>query len=869
MATIQTRINLVDGVSPALRQMTRAMNVMLNVFERVTKASGNNQFGKHFQFARDEIAKATNAINNMGNAARDAANNSKKVVDENRKVKPLIDGSGRSQENWNRKIKETSSLTGKLLTNINRIRNGIAVWAGSKLIGGVLSLSDRLRMTTARLDLMNDGFHTTAELQDMIYQSAMRTCASYLDTAEAVSKVAIQAGSLFKRNGKQDNAAIIQFMENYNKMASISGASAQHVQAAMLQITQALSSGELRGDELRSVLENMPVVADYLAKEMGVARDQILSLGHDGKITAEILRNAVLNATDDLNKKLKEMPYTWAQVWNICKNAALKAFEPILRGINAIIKSERFKRFAVAVGNAINYAAGMVKNLWNLLSPVFAWIFDAIAGIFNFFQNNWSLIAPIVLGVATAFGILATKMALAWTWTKLTAIWTGILTGAKVVATFFAWAFTKATLAEAAAQRGLNAALYACPLMWIIMAIVAVIVLIYIVIAIINEVKGTAISATGVICGFVLWLGAVIWDVVAWVANFIMGTVLFLCALIVNILAWLFNVIVASIMSLAVIIANIGIGIWNIISGVCQAIVNAWTWCCDNIGIIFDNIGIWWTNMWADCYAFFCDFITKVLNKLSSLAEYVQPFAEVLGMDITGKLGKIKKGVSNAKDEIVSQKQEYKSLKAFKDVNWKSQDYLNVGDAWNKGYNSLGYLNLEKSFMTGFDVLGYLDPGKAYDKGYSFGDKVQKKVSGFFSGGDLEKLTKIGEVTDLAKGLDKGGYPNDVAKALDGGFDNPNYKNPTLDKIAGNTDDIKKNTGDTAENTAGEDYSYLRKLAERQSIQRYTLTDLKVDMTNNNNIASSLDVKDFIGAIAKQLADAVVNNAEDAGIVYR
>ena len=869
MATIQTRINLVDGVSPALRQMTRAMNVMLNVFERVTKASGNNQFGKHFQFARDEIAKATNAINNMGNAARDAANNSKKVVDENRKVKPLIDGSGRSQENWNRKIKETSSLTGKLWTNINRIRNAIGVWAGSKLIGGVLSLSDRLTMSTARLNLMNDGFHTTAQLQDMIYQSAMRSRAGYLDMAESVSKVAMQAGSLFKRNGKQDNAAIVQFMENYNKMAAISGASAQHVQAAMLQITQALSSGELRGDELRSVLENMPVVADYLAKEMGVARDQILDLGHDGKITAEILRNAVLNATDDLNEKMKKIPYTWAQVWTICKNAALKAFEPILRGINAILKSDRFKRFAAAVGNAINYAAGMVKNLWNLLSPVFAWIFDAIAGIFNFFQNNWSLIAPIVLGVATAFGILATKMALAWTWTKLTAIWTGILTGAKVVATFFTWAFTKATLAQAGAQWGLNEALYACPLMWIIMAIVAVIVLIYIVIAIINEVKGTAISATGVICGSVLWFGAVIWDVVAWVANFIMGTVLFLCALIVNILAWLFNVIVASIMSLAVIIANIGIGIWNIISGVCQAIVNAWTWCCDNIGIIFDNIGIWWTNMWADCYAFFCDFITKVLNKLSSLAEYVQPFAEVLGMDITGKLGKIKKGVSNAKDEIVSQKQEYKSLKAFKDVNWKSQDYLSVGDAWNKGYNSLGYLNLEKSFMTGFDVLGYLDPGKAYDKGYSFGDKVQKKVSGFFSGGDLEKLTKIGEVTDLAKGLDKGGYPNDVAKALDGGFDNPNYKNPALDKIAGNTDDIKKNTGDTAENTAGEDYSYLRKLAERQSIQRYTLTDLKVDMTNNNNIASSLDVKDFIGAIAKQLADAVVNNAEDAGIVYR
>lgn len=732
------------------------------------------------------------------------ANSSRTILNIERQIKAATDQTTQAQNRHNAAMRNGVSASNMLWTKAKQL---VGTYMGIQAAGKIIGLSDQLTMTTARLDLMNDGLHTTKQLQDGIYEAAMRSRAGYFDMAAAVSKIGIQAGSLFKSGGKMNNAAIIQFMENYNKMAAISGASTQQTAAAMHQIVQALSSGELRGDELRSVLENMPVVAQYLAKELDVPVDKIRELGFEGKISAEKLRNAVMNATDDLNEKMKKIPYTWGQVWEITKNVALKAFEPILRAINNIIKTDRFKRFATSVGNVMTKVAGIINNLWNLLSPLFAWIFDAVAGICNFIRDNWSFIAPIIGGIAAALVILKGKLALVWLWTK---------------------AVELATKAWGVAQAIVNAIMAMNPVGLVCLAIVALIVLIYIVVAAINKVRDTAISATGIIFGSVMWLGAAIW----------------------NIVAWLINVIIGSIFALAVIIANIVIGIMNVVSGVVQAIVNAWNWCCDNVGIIFDNIGIWWTNMWADCYTFFCDFITKVLNKLSSLAEYVQPFAEVLGMDITGKLGKIKKGVSNARDEIASKKQGYKSLKSFKDINWKSVDYLSVGNAWDTGYNSLGYLNL----------------GNAYDKGYDFGKNVDDKVKGFFSGKSLENLSDVGDLAGLEQKLDNGKYENDLQKALDNGFADPNVKNPALDKIADDTGNIADNTGATADNTASsdEDLKYMRRLAEREAMNRYQLTDLKVEMTNNNSISSNVDADKVMLGLVKQITHAAKTNAESA-----
>jgi hypothetical protein len=228
----------------------------------------------------------------------------------------------------------------------------------------------------------------------------------------------------------------------------------------------------------------------------------------------------------------------------------------------------------------------------------------------------------------------------------------------------------------------------------------------------------------------------------------------------------------------------------------------------------------------------------------------VQPIAEVLGMDIAGKLNKIKKGVSDARDGFASQKKEYKSLKSFKDVNWTSVDYLSVGDAWDTGYN----------------MLGYLDAGKAWDKGYDWGKGVENKFNGLMSGKSLDDLSKVG---DLDKKLKQG----DFSKALGGGFDDPktgngakDVRNPALDKIGKNTDKIADSTGQTAENTSKDDeyFKYLRRAGERHSMNRQQLLNFKVDMSNVNHIKSGLDYDEMMKRLARELYQQVVSKMDGA-----
>lgn len=685
-------------------------------------------------FAEAKVKVETNKI--LSSAQR--LNNEKKwEVLLNQRIRGQIDRNKQAQDKYNRSILQGA-------TNYNHVwaalRRGTTAYLGTQSALGIVNTSDALTMSTARLDLMNDGLQTTAELQNMIYESAMRSRSGYLDMTQAVSKVAMQAGSLFRSGGKQNNAAIVQFMENYNKMAAISGATAQQTSAAMLQITQALSSGELRGDELRSVLENMPVVADYLAKKMGVARDQILSLGHDGKISAETLRDAIMGATDDLNEKMKKIPYTWVQVWTLFKNAALKAFQPILNGISALIKNEKFQNFARMLGNALNAAGRLATWAFGKLGNALGWVYDKAVIVANFFKNNWSAIAPFVLGVAAALVVIkAVSIAIA------------------------AWS---------AAQAVLNAIMAANPVMLVVLGVLALIAVIAAVITYMNETQGTAISVTGVIAGAVRWLGALIWNILK--------------------------------------------GIANIAIGVAQWVVNAWNWACDNMGIIFDNIGTFWDNLWIDCRIGLNNFLAWALGKLASLAETLQPLAELLDIDTSG-LSKMAAKAKNKSGSLEKNKGKYKSLKSF---------------------DSYGQVNWE--------TYAYTDLSEAYDKGYAWGEKFENKFK--------DKLGEIGESIS-------GGSTNDFIKGLTNGFDNTgsssNLTNPALDKIAKDTGDIAKNTGKSEE-----DFSYLRELAEREAINKYTLTDLKIDMTNNNNISNGVDSDNLMQRLAKQLSEAVLSTAE-------
>ena len=266
-------------------------------------------------------------------------------------------------------------------------------------------------MTRARLDIMNDGLQTTDELQSMIMKSANRSRAAYQTTADAVSKMGIMAKDAFSNNDE-----LIKFTELINKQFTIAGTSAAGIDAAMLQLTQAMSSGVLRGEELNSVFEQAPTIIQTIADYLDVPIGKIRAMAADGQITSTIVKNAMLASADEINAKFEAMPMTFAQVWTIAKNIALEAFTPVIQ----------------AIGSGAQ------------------WIYD-----------NWSTIAPIFWGLASA--ALAYAVAL------------GIQTAATWIADGAAKAFFTTLLTN--------------PLFWIVLAVGVVVAALYRMIQAVGGVK--------------------------------------------------------------------------------------------------------------------------------------------------------------------------------------------------------------------------------------------------------------------------------------------------------------------------------------------------------------------------------------------
>ena len=216
----------------------------------------------------------------------------------------------------------TDSLTSK-------IKGLVGAYAGFKSISSLFTLSDTLTQTTARLDMMNDGLQTTSELNRMIYESAQRSRGLYQDTADMVAKLGNLAGDAF-----DSSQELVAFAEQLNKQMTLSATSTTGRQAAMLQLTQAMSSGVLRGEELNSILEQTPTIAQAIANYMGVSTGKMREMASEGAITAEVVKNALFAAAEDTNAKFEQMPMTWAQVWTSFKNTATMALQPVLTGIN-------------------------------------------------------------------------------------------------------------------------------------------------------------------------------------------------------------------------------------------------------------------------------------------------------------------------------------------------------------------------------------------------------------------------------------------------------------------------------------------------------------------------------------------------------
>lgn len=406
------------------------------------------------------------------------------------------------QGQFNRAIEQGTNEANDLM---NMIKGAVAAYVTIQSVTSALNLSDQLTSTTARLNLMNDGLQTTAELQDMIYLSAERSRGAYQATADAVSKLGLMAGDAF---GSSEE--IIAFMEQINKQFTIAGTEAAGIDAAMLQLTQAMGSGVLRGEEYNSILEQAPNIIQAIADYMEVPKGQLKDMAADGAITADIVKAAMFAAADETNEKFASMPKTFSQIWTSFQNTALMAFQPVLNRLNEIANSDAFQQFVNNAIEGLSVVAGVALE-----------IFDLLVSVAGSVADNWSWLSPIIYGVAAALAVY-------YGYLLITKAIEAISTGVKIALAVASYAHAAATGAEAsataaatAAQYGLNTALLACPITWIIVLIIALIALFYAAVAAVNKFAGTSVSATGIICGVFAVAGAFIGNLFVTLINFV------------------------------------------------------------------------------------------------------------------------------------------------------------------------------------------------------------------------------------------------------------------------------------------------------------------------------------------------------------
>lgn len=702
-----------DGISGVLRKINTALNTTLNAFEQVQRASGRAVDTAQIQAARAALVQANREVDEMAEGYRRAAE---------------------QEEILNKGLRNGTNAAGGLLGKVKGIVATLAAGAGIKAL---LGLSDKLTSTTARLSFLVDDGGSVDELEQKIMASAQRSRAAYLDTASAIASMGANAGRAFESNDE-----LIAFMEQVNKQFVIGGATAEGQSAAMLQLTQAMAAGALRGEELNSILENAPGIARAIESYMGVAEGSIKSYAEEGLITADVVKNALLSVADETNAKFESMPMTWAQICTKMQNTALAAFEPVLTRLNQVANSAQFN---TVIDGAINGLA--------MLASVATGVLDLLINGASFVVDNWSWISPIVYGLVAAF-IAYNAVALITNGINAAM---ALAEGVKAAALMMS---TGATFAQTAAQYGLNAALAACPITWIVVAVIALVAAIYAACSAIAKFTGIANSGFGVIAGGI-------------------------------------NVVIQFFVNLGLTVANIALGIWNALGA-----------CAQNIGIAFSNVisGVqsWFYNLLSTALTVVAG-ICEALNKL--------PFVE---FDYSG--------ITNAASDYAS-----KAAEASGNI----KDFVSVGDAFSEG-------------MSTFDTWQSGWVSDAFNAGANWGDGVASGVSDAVSGlFDMD----LGAATDYgAGGLGTGGY---------GDF--------AMDDLLGNTGQTAANTGAAADalSTSTEELEYLRDIAERDAINRFTTAEVKIDMTGmQNRIEGGADLDGVISTLTDGFTEALLTAAE-------
>lgn len=704
---------------------------------------GTDTANSQLEQLRSQLDRAIQEQNNLNTAMQNmdvsGANAaylqlSQTVGNTERYIRDNTDEQGR----FNQEIQEGVSGAEGLMGTIKRV---VGAYVGIQSVGKILNMSDELTQTTSRLDLMNNSFNEingtaneTSELVNMVYAAAQDARGSLDSMASVVARFGNNARDAFGNSEE-----VVAFADLVQKQMTIAGASTQEAANAELQLSQALGSGVLRGDELNSIFEQAPNliqnIADYLDVPIGKIRD----MAADGEITGDIVKAAIFSAADDINAKFDEMPMTWGQIWQSMQNTAVMAFQPVLQRLNGMANSNAFQGFVDEAIEAMATTANIVLN-----------IFDLVGSVAGFVADNWSMISPIIYGIAAALAVYGTYLAIVKGMEIASAAASAIHAVAMSAKIGITAALTGSTMAATAAQMGYNGALYACPIVWIIVLVVALIAIFYAAVAAVNHFAGTTTSATGLICGaFAIAL--------AFIGNLFIGTV---------------NTTI-----------GIGVTLWNLIAN----FVNAFA-------LIFNNPIAGIEALFLSLF----NFIVEVIESAARMLDAV--FGSSLADAVAGFQNKVQAKV----DAVITENGGSEILKTVEmsDYQFNRFDY---GDAWNSGYN--------------------------------FGEKIDDKISNF-SLADIFGKVDIPNPDDYTSS-----FSDAIANSGAGG---------NLDSIADDTSAIKDSVDIT-----DEDLKYLRDIAEQEAINRFTTAEIKLDMTNNNNVSSDADLDGIVDGMTTKVLEAL------------
>ncbi len=554
MSDFQTMQNRINGIQQSIAN--------LEPIDGVISPGANNQIEslranlQSLLRTQDEVANGLSDVNTE--AAHAAYNRLNTQVGQ---IERQIRENSSAQNQFNSTVEKGVGSSNKL---VNTLRN-VAVAIGAKqAVQSVVGLSDSYSQTIARLDLMNDGLQTTAELQNMVFASAQRSRMEYQATADMVGKLGTLAGEAFSGSGE-----IVQFAELINKQFTLAGTSAQEASGATLQLTQALASGVLRGDELNSVMEQAPTIIQAIADYLGVTKGEIRELASDGEITAEIVKNAMFAAADDINEKFASMPKTWSQIWTSFKNYALEAFEPVLQRVNDLANSKAVEQFVTTAVSAMYVVSNVVVG-----------IMDVIGGLMSFIGSQWAWLGPILMTFAALLLLHYGRILI----------------------------IRSVTMAAAAAQWAWNAAIVIYQAItgsaWMMtIALIAIVIgAIYAATGAFSQLTGIAVSGLGMVMGTLFLLWDVILNIVIAIMNAVIGVVNFVV-----------NLFQAGIFAVQLLWYGLGMAVALVAFGilfVVQAVVNgagkAWA-----AGINF------WNQLWFGFKMFVGEMLVGMLEGVS------------------------------------------------------------------------------------------------------------------------------------------------------------------------------------------------------------------------------------------------------------